>query len=217
MVSAIYDPSAAQSYTKPAGTATVIGSAGAETLRCDVLRVDSTATVTGALTPTGGVAAAGGLAVGPNLFHTGGMPARVSTDGTDATPVATEVYIAQVFIPANTTITGVAVMNGSVASGNLKVGLADSTGAVVATSASTAMAGTDAYQRAPFTAPYAAKGPATYYVLLFIDNTTARFNTHTFGDFRTGKQTGQTYATGFTTITPPTTFTTALGPIASLY
>lgn len=164
-----------------------------------------------------GVAAAGGFTSSSRLIHTGGIPAQVSTDGTDATPVATEVYFAEVFIPANVTVTGVAVFNGSVASGNLKVGLADSTGAVVATSASTAMSGTDAYQRIAFTSTYAAKGPATYYVLEFVDNDTARINTHTLGNFVAGKQTGQVYATGFTTITPGSTFTTALGPIASLY
>lgn len=173
--------------------------------------------IAGALTPTGGVAAAGGFSVSPRLVHSGGMPARVSTDGTDATPVATEVYIAQIYIPANMSVTGVSVLNGTVASGNIKVGLADSTGAVVATSASTAMSGTDAYQRIAFTGAYAAVGPATYYVLEFVDNNTARINCHTFGDFGASKQTGQVYATGFTTITPPSTFTTALGPIASLY
>ena len=158
-----------------------------------------------------------GLSASPRVFHTGGAPATASTSGTDATPVATEVYIAEVFVPANVTIAGVAVFNGSVASGNMKVGLANSAGTVVATSASTAMSGTDAYQNVPFTATYAAKGPATYYVLQFIDNNTARYNTHTVGTFGCSKQTGQTYATGFTAITPPTTFTTALGPIASLY
>lgn len=142
--------------------------------------------------------------------------AQVSTAGTDATPVITEVYISEIMVPYNVTATGVAVMNGSVASGNIKVGLADSTGAVIATSASTAMSGTDAYQRVPFTATEALT-PGTYYVLQFVDNTTARINTLTFGNCGASKQTGQTYATGFTTITPPTTFTTALGPIASLY
>lgn len=178
----------------------------------------STLGITGAVTPTGGIAAAGGFAVSPRNFHTGAAPAQVSTDGTDATPVNTEVYIAEVFVPANATITGVAIMNGSAAAGNLKVGLANSSGAVVATSATTAQSGTDVYQRVAFTATYAAKGPATYYVLAFFDtNTTPRFNAHTFGNFGAAKQTGQTYATGFTTITPPTTFTTAVGPIASLY
>lgn len=165
----------------------------------------------------GGVIPAWASSASGRLIATGGMPARVSTDGTDATPVITEVYICEIFVPCYTSFTGLANMNGSVASGNIKVGLADSTGAIVATSASTAMSGTDAYQRVPFTATYNARGPATYYALLFIDNTTARYNTHTFGNFGASKQTGQVYATGFTTITPPTTFTTALGPIMSAY
>lgn len=172
-------------------------------------------TIDGLLVKDGGIGAVASNS--PRLVHTGGNPAQVSTDGTDATPAATEVYIGEVFVPATMTLTGVSVMNGSVASGNLKVGLASSAGAVVATSGSTAMSGTDAYQRVPFTATYTAVGPATYYVLLFFDNNTARYNTHTFGDFGAAKQTGQTYATGFTTITPPSTFTTALAPIASLY
>lgn len=193
------------------------GTIGIGSVSTGAVTITPATTVTGALTPTGGVAAAGGFSVAPRLMHTGGIPAQVSTDGTDATPVNTEVYIAEVFVPANSTLTGVSVFNGSVASGNVKVGLANSSGAVVATSASVAMSGTDAYQRVPFTGTYAAKGPATYYVLYFVDNGTARYNAHTFGDFGAAKQTGQVYATGFTTITPPTTFTTALAPIASLY
>lgn len=178
----------------------------------------TTGAFSGALTPTGGVAAAGGFSVSPRLSHTGGMPARVSTDGADATPVNTEVYIAEIFVPANMSLTGIALFNGSAVAGNVKVGLADSAGAVVATSASVAQAGVDAYQRVPFTGAYAAKGPATYYVLVMFDtNTTPKFNTHVFGDFGAAKQTGQVYATGFIAITPPTTFITALAPIASAY
>ena len=165
----------------------------------------------------GGVIPAWASSASPRLIHTGAAPPSASTSGTDATPVITEVYICEIFVPCYTSFTGLANMNGSVASGNMKVGLADSTGAIVATSASTAISGTDAYQRVPFTATYNARGPATYYALLFIDNTTARYNTHTFGNFGASKQTGQVYATGFTTITPPTTFTTALGPIMGAY
>lgn len=202
---------------KGSGTVTVNGTAtGAITLG-QAATASSTLGVTGVLTPTGGVAAAGGFSVSPRNCHSGGNPAMLSTDGTDATPANTEVYIAEVFVPANCTLTGVGVMNGSVASGNIKVGLANSAGAVVATSASTAMSGTDAYQKIAFTGTYAAVGPATYYILEFVDNGTARINCHTLGTFGAAKQTGQTYATGFTTITPPTTFTTGLGPIASLY
>ncbi len=156
--------------------------------------------------------------VGARNMATCGNPADAATaSATNQTPVATEVYIAEVTVTNNVAVTGVAVYNGSVASGNLKVGLADATGAVVATSASTASSGTTVYQRVPFTATYNAVGPATYYILAFYDNNTVRPTAHTVGNCGASKQTAQTYATGFTAITPPTTFTTALGPVASLY
>ncbi len=140
---------------------------------------------------------------------------------TDQTPVATEVYACEIFVPANTTITGIAIRSGSVASGNVKVGLADAAGNVLKTSASTAVAGAaGVYQRIPFTGgAYVAPGPATYFVLTFYDNATVRGSTHTEGDFGAGKLTAQTYATGFVSnaALAPTTFTTALGPVASLY
>lgn len=179
--------------------------------------ITGASSTSGVFTPTGGIAGAAGFTISPRNWATGNAPATASTSGTDATPVATEVYICEVFVPANVSVTGIAVFNGSVASGNIKVGLASSAGAILGTSASTAMSGTDAYQRIDLTAPLAVKGPATYYVLEFVDNNTARINTHTVGNFGASKQTGQVYATGFTAITAPTTFTTALGAIASLY
>ena len=193
------------------------GTIGIGSVSTGAVTITPATTVTGAVTPTGGVAAAGGFSVSPRLLHTGGLPARINTDGTNATPVNTEVYIGEVFVPANCTITGVAVFNGTDVTDNIKVGLADSAGAVVATSASTAGSGADAYQRVPFTGTYAAKGPATYYVLSMYAASTSRYNAHTFGNFGASKQTGQVFATGFTTITPPTTFTADLANIASLY
>lgn len=184
------------------------------------LTVTGAQTFTGAVTPTGGVAAAGGFAVAGRLFHTGGVPAQVTTAGTDATPVTTETYIGEVFIPANVTLTGISIFNGSATgtSGKVCVALANSSGAVVANSATagTTIVGTDAYQRLPFTATYAAVGPATYYVLSQYNATDTRYNAHTFGDFGAAKKTGETFGT-FTTVTAPTTFTTALANIASLY
>lgn len=172
-----------------------------------------------ALTSNGvnGIPSAGALTASPRTIAVGGLVPAVSTDFTDSTPSATVVNIGEVLVPCNMTVTGVANFSGSVASGNLKVGLADSTGAIVATSASTAMVGTDAYQRVPFTAAANIIGPATYYILTFYDNGTARYNSPPLGTFGAAQQTGQVYATGFTTITPPTTFTTNVAPIASLY
>jgi hypothetical protein len=167
---------------------------------------------------TAGLCPGGGFTVSPRNISTCNEAGNADTAGfTAQTPVATEVYIAEVTVPYNATVTGVAIFNGTVASGNVKVGLANSAGAVVATSASTASAGTAVYQLVPFTAVYNAIGPATYYVLTFYDNATVRPQALTVGVCGAAKQITQVYATGFTAITPPTTFTTALGPVANLY
>lgn len=165
-----------------------------------------------------GVPAAGGFTNAARCFHTGGISVTQSTDGNDTTPVITETYISEVHIPGNVTLTGIATFNGSAVSGNVVVGLANSSGVIVANSAlaGTAQAGIDSFQRIPFTATYAAVGPATYYVVQQHSTTAARLNTHILGNFGASKKTGETFGT-LTTITPPTTFTTALGPIASLY
>lgn len=201
----------ARTYTIPdaGASASFVMTEGAQT-------VNGAKTFGSAIVPTGGLGAAGGFSSSARLVHTGGQKPMLSTDGNDSTPSVTETYIAEVFIPANMTVTGVSLFNGSAAAGNVKVGLANSSGVNVAASASTAQSGTDAYQRVDFSAPYSAVGPATYYVTIQFNNTGARFNTHTFGDFGASKKTGETFGT-FTTITPPTTFTTALGPMASLY
>jgi hypothetical protein len=151
----------------------------------------------------------------PANCATGSIPASVSTFGNDSTPVITETYICQVDVPHACTVTGIANFNGSVASGNIKLALADAAGTVLGSTASTAMSGTDAYQRVDLSATLDIVG-GTYFVLLQVDNTTARTNTHTLGNFGASKKTGETYGT-FTSVTPPTTFTTALGPVASLY
>jgi len=151
------------------------------------------------------------------LYATGGAPASpAASTYTAQTPVITEVYYAEVYVAAPCTATGVQVYNSATLSGNVKGGLANSSGAVLATSASIASAGTTAYQLLAFTAALTVY-PGTYYILMFYDNTTIRPNTYTAGAFVAAKQTGQTYATGFTAFTPATTFTTALGPVASLY
>jgi hypothetical protein len=58
--------------------------------------------------------------------------------------------------------------------------------------------------------------PGTYFICRQHSSGTARLAAHTFGNFATGKTTGETNGT-ITAITPTTTFTTAIGPVASLY
>ncbi len=193
---------------KGAGTVTINGTA------------TGGVTVGTALTPTGGVAAGGGFSA-PSVFHSGGLGFSATTDATQHQIVTTESYLCEVFIPANTTLTGVSVLNGHTTSGsvNLFVGLANSSGTIVAKSATTTAQGTaDAFQQIPFTATYAAVGPAKYFVVLQGSATTGYVATHTIGNFGAAKITSETYGTFLTTATyKATTFTTALGPVADTY
>ena len=173
-------------------------------------------TLTAAVTPTGGVAAAGGFSASPRDVRIGGLVPAVSTDFTNSTPVITETYINEIFVPANVTVTGAAIFNGSDVTGNMAVALANSSGVVVAESADTAGSGTDAYQLIPFASTYAAVGPATYFILVQYSSGTARYNSPPLGSHGVSKKTSETFGT-FTTVTPPTTFTTNIGNIGSLY
>ncbi len=151
------------------------------------------------------------------------IPTVVATSltyGTDKTPVATETYFAEISIPANVTLTGIEALIGSVGGTDKFVfALYSSTGAVVA---NTAVAGvtvgtTATFQRIAFTTPYQAKGPAQFFVGVQVNGTTARLRTIPVGPtLACGKKTGETFGT-LTTITPPTTFTADLGPVANTY
>jgi hypothetical protein len=165
----------------------------------------------------GGVDPVGGQTVSPRTIAIGGLVPAVSTDFTNSTPVITEVYYGEILVPANMTVTGIAVFNGSDVTGNVKFGLYDSAGTLVAQTATTAGSGPDAYQLVPFTATYAAKGPATYFIAGSYSSATARYNSPPLGAFATGKSTAQTFGTLPTTMTPPTTFTANLSNVASLY
>lgn len=178
------------------------------------------AKATGIMTPVGGIAAAGGLAAYATAVHSGGAPAMASGDGYDSTPVVTEIYISEIFVPANMSVAGIAVLNGSVASDDWHRALLDKDGALVAGTPTGAVtsSGTDSYQKAPFTGgAVTVLGPATYYVAQICDGVVDRYNTHALGAFIAGKITSQTYGAIPATNTLPSGFTANLGPIASLY
>ncbi len=193
-----------------AGNATVGGTLG----------VTGNATFTGNITAGGTISQSG---VVPTVFHTGGLAPTSATAATAGTtnqsPLTTESYVAEIFIPTNTTLTGISVLNGTAVSGHVNVGLANATGTIVAKSATNvSQSGTTAYQQVPFTATYAATGPAKYYVVTQYDATTARAIAHTIGNFGATKVTTETYGTFLTTAAySTTTFTTAIGPVADTY
>ncbi len=153
----------------------------------------------------------------PRLCYIGAAPPRVSTDGTDSTPVVTETYIGEIQVPQACLVTGLALMNGSAVAGNVVGLLYNRLGVVIATTAlaGVAQSGTDAWQRLPFTAVAKIKA-GIYYAGFQFNSTSARFNTHVFGNFGASKKTGEVFGTP-TAITPPTTFTTNLAALGGLY
>lgn len=160
----------------------------------------------------GGIRSKGNVMV----WHTGETSPAAATTGTDTTPATTTTYFARIFIPVNTTVTGLSLLNGSAVAGNVTAILYDADGYPLASSASTLQSGTAAYQDFAFSAPVDIQGPGRYWAAFQFSSTSARFRTHTIGRFSTGSATGGTYGT-IPNITPTTSFTTAVGPIASTY
>lgn len=144
---------------------------------------------------------------------------RALSQPASKTMVAGTRYYVNAPIGSPTLITGVSVLVGGTGGTDLWiVELHDSTGAIVATSA---LAGTTAgtantFQRIAFTAPYQAAA-GTYYVVLQSNGTTATFGAYSSAGLPlvTGSAAG-TFGTS-AAITPPTTYTANLGPIAMLY
>jgi hypothetical protein len=172
--------------------------------------------------------------VSPRCFHTGGVPAAAAADFNDTTVAATSMFTAEIYIPAPVWATGISVLNGSVVTnGNTRAGIFDASGKLIASTAATASAGVDSYQKIPFNNEFVSTAgtattligrvflPAgTYYIGAFGSSTSDKLNTHVLGSFGAGTVTvvnATALATTSLTIAPPTTFTTAQGIVASLY
>lgn len=181
------------------------------------LNTSGAAIIGGSLTATGGVAAA---SMPTRVFNLQPGGTAIASIGTDAVAVAGTVYVSEIFLPANKTITGIGVLNGTnVGTDDLIVALYSSAGALLGNSdlAGTLGAGADAYQQIALTTPYAAVGPARYWIGLQVEgtnhanqrmsaNTPLCFTAAIAGVFGT-----------LAAITPPTSFTAGQGPIAYVY
>lgn len=169
------------------------------------------------------------LVARPGCVHTGGVPATATAEGIDATPVNTEIYYSEIFVPCNMIVTGISHFNGSdVGTDARHAALLDIDGAKVAGSdtGADATSGADTYEKQAFTGgAITVLGPATYFVAVIYAASTGRYNAHgtasTGLGFATnliaGKITGQSYGAIPGTNTVPMTYTSDLGPIASLY
>lgn len=141
--------------------------------------------------------------------------------GNATTTVAGTVYVADTAIPRNFTITGVGILNGgTVGTDKGIVSIYSSTGAVLGTSAlaGATTAGANAFQQYALTSPIKVTGPNEYFVGYQSNGTTDNIRTvaaSTFPDVLTQSATGA-FGT-IPAITPPTTFTANVGPVAYIY
>lgn len=135
------------------------------------------------------------------------------------TPVAGTRYYTSIQIDTPTTITGIAALIGATGGTDKFIyELHDAAGVMVAT---TALAGVtvgtaNTWQKIAFTAPYSAAA-GRYFIAVQLDGTTARLATQNSptSPNLTGSATG-TFGTS-AAITPPTTYTAGVGPVAVLY
>lgn len=141
------------------------------------------------------------------------------SNNVDVTGIAGRRFSVQVPIGSAKTITGVSVLVGSTGgTDKWLVELHNSAGVLVATSAlAGATAGTaGTFQQIAFTAPYAAAA-GTYYATLQMNGATAKFKAYNAPTFPYYTQSAAgTFGTS-ASITPPTSYTAAVGPVAVLY
>lgn len=142
---------------------------------------------------------------------------------TSTAPVAGTTYFSQITVTYNRAVTGACVLNGStVGTDNRLVALYDYSGKLIANSAvaGALAAGASLLQCFAFLTPVELSGPATYYLAEQSNGTTATLGLYVTGNvgpsYVTGSVTG-TFGTIKPTIAPGNTFTTAKGPIGTLY
>lgn len=175
-----------------------------------------------------GVANVALTATGSARYCTGGGLIPLATAGTNTTLAAatTFEYLSEIDLPLNKTLTGVSVLAGGTAgaANHWAVALFGTTSGLplvqtVSTTVASA-ASTNAFYDIPFSATYAATGPARYFVAFQTDGTTDKIQTaaaaNSWGNVFTAKPATTAFGT-FPSLTVPSTFTADVGPIACLY
>lgn len=150
-----------------------------------------------------------------------GSLALTSYETNGTAPVAGSMNLTEIYVPYYQTWTGIGVLNGTtVGTDNHLVALYGSNGALLANSAvaGTVSAGASVMQNRAFTAPITL-APGRYFLGVQSNGTTAtlRHLLAANGSNVCTSVTAGTFGTVPATLTPPATFTTAVGVICQLY
>lgn len=147
--------------------------------------------------------------------------AALTAMGTSSVHVAGTLNISEIYVPHWNTWKGISVLNGTVVgTDNMLVALYGSNGTLIANSAvaGTLSAGASTFQARDFLTP-ATLPPGRYFIGVQSNGTTATTNKFVSANgplILTTSSTG-TFGTVPSSITPPTTFTTAVGVVGALY
>lgn len=152
--------------------------------------------------------------------------APTAESGTDTAFAEKKLFTASIFLPCNTTLTGVKYLLGAGGGTNKVIAaLFDSAGKKVANSSETTegtTAGTEkTVQTLAFTSTYAAKGPARYFIGITANGNTAKLRTIPANTALNGVLTAEisleTKNVVPASITAPTEWIAAKGPVAGVY
>lgn len=150
-----------------------------------------------------------------------GSAALTSYETNGTAPVAGSINLTEIYVPYWQTWTGIGVLNGTtVGTDNMLVALYGSNGALLANSAvaGTVSANASVMQNRAFTAPITL-APGRYFLGVQSNGTTAtlRHLVAANGSNVCTSVTAGVFGTVPATLTPPATFTTAVGVICQLY
>ena len=135
--------------------------------------------------------------------------------------IAGQIYMTEIFVPYKQTWTGAGILNGTtVGTDKAIVALYGTNGALLANSAvaGTTTAGASVFQNIAFTAPITLV-PGRYFIAVQLNGTTdtLRHLLAANGSVACTSSTAGAFGTVPSTMTAPTTFTTAVGVITQLY
>ena len=191
----------------------------------NAITIDESVTISGTTTFTGATTGSAGVAQTSTAKQTRWPTTAVAlaTSGTDTACDNGSIWAASIFIPYNSTITGIEYLIGSVGGTDKVVAaLYSDQGALLANSIldSSVTVGTAAnVQQVPFTGTYSAVGGKKYIIALQFSGTTAKLRTlpaHTGQACLRVKQAG-TFNTLAALSPLPTALVADVGPIASTY
>jgi len=179
--------------------------------------------VNGPLIPAAGVQAAGTNALAPLVISNFPMGSvALASIGTNTADVSGQFWITEVYVPVTKTITKISFLQGGTATtDNFLVAIFDPNGKFLQSSAltGTVLSGASTFQQQTLLSSVTLAGPGVYYVAIQ-GNGTASGAIATlsalYNNVRTGTLAG-VFGTVPASITPPTTFTAANGPVIELF